>query len=628
MLSPDQAAHVLALHLAPRPLSADELRWLTGEAARPDDAARKQGLAALERLRMAERVPGGTPRWRAGPAAGAFVRARLFAGLWPPEHRAGALLSLLDEGAGPRRCTDILRGAWAGGRADVELVPLLEVLVAFLMRWCARRAADPAALDGGFLNLLFALQGFPLSSLSLLRKILRLTARAYRMARNSGNERFMAMLLLSRLYLHVFVGNNSSRLADRLEAALNTVKALLGPEDDNLLPLFEGQLAYMRGDLKKIIACFNRCSEDMAWCHRRFYDTLGVCALFSAGYLHQFHFALGSVEHFQRKAMLAGDELTAAMFRSNSCFLLLRKGDRQRMRAVLRALEASPLYAEHSIVHSHVTRAHALLLFMEGDARGAHTLLDVRTRRLLARGDKPVTFKDPLVLDMLYVFSRNGWPAIPGYEADALLRSLLQGANRHLKGTAMRIRALQLLDAAATPCDAVALLRQSLDIFRTLGDPHSLTLTVHALARAQERDGDAGEARLLHDMVREATGRDLRGVEYHEACRACLEVCPAAFELFGAAFSEAGLVGKSVSERCHAIFSALDLPDSCEEALQHFVRAAMDAFRQERGGLFRPGEGEEPRFAHIANVSALELRSPAMRPCLDWLAEAARRSRR
>ena len=57
----------------------------------------------------------------------------------------------------------------------MELVPLLEVLVAFLMRWCARRAADPAALDGDFLNLLFALQGFPLSSLSLLRKILRLT---------------------------------------------------------------------------------------------------------------------------------------------------------------------------------------------------------------------------------------------------------------------------------------------------------------------------------------------------------------------------------------------------------------------------------------------------------------------
>ena len=152
MLSPGQAAHFLALYLAPRPLNADELRWLTGEAARPGDAARKQDLDALERLRMAERVPGGTPCWQAGPAAGAFVRARLFASLWPPEHRAGALLSLLDEGAGPRRCADILRGGWTGGHADVELVPLLEVLVAFLMRWCARRAADPAALDGDFLN--------------------------------------------------------------------------------------------------------------------------------------------------------------------------------------------------------------------------------------------------------------------------------------------------------------------------------------------------------------------------------------------------------------------------------------------------------------------------------------------
>ena len=624
MLLPVQAAHVLALYLAPRPLNAEELHWLTGECARPDDTA----WNALERRHVAERLPGDAPRWRAGPSAGAFVRARLFADIWPPEHRACALRSLLRDGAGPRECVEILRDAWTRSRADAELAPLLEVLVAFLMRWCARRGADPAALDGDFLNLLFALQSFPLSSLSLLRKILRLTARAHRMARNSGNERFTAMLLLSRFYLHVFVGNNSSRLADRLESALNTARGFLGPEDDSLLPLFEGQLAYMRGELKKIIACFNRCSDDMAWCYRRFYDTLGVCALFSAGYLHQFHFALGSVEHFQRKAVLAGDELTAAMFRSNSCFLLLRKGDRKRMRAVLRGLEATPLYEEHAIVHSHVTRAHALLFFVEGDARGAHALLDAQTRRLLARGGKPVTFKDPLVLDMLYVFSCHGFPAVPGYDAASLVQSFLQGANRHLKATALRIRALQELEAGAPPREAVALLRQSFEICRSLGDPQSLALTVHALAQACERDGDAGEARLLSGMVREATGRDLRGVSYHEACRTCMEVRPAAFELFGAALPEENVADKSVAERCHAIFSGLAMPDTREEALHLFVRAAMDVFRQERGGLFHPGDGGEPRFAHIVNVSDLELRSLGMRPCLNWLAAAARESRR
>ena len=170
MLSPVQAAHVLALYLAPRPLNADELRWLTGEAARPGDAARKQDLDALERLRMAERVPGGMPCWRAGPAAGAFVRARLFAGLWPPEHRAGALLSLLDEGAGPRRCADILRGGPAaaaggkeGGQAEPPLpegpvapenLPTLEEAEALYLRRVMRLAKGRVRGEGGAAALL------------------------------------------------------------------------------------------------------------------------------------------------------------------------------------------------------------------------------------------------------------------------------------------------------------------------------------------------------------------------------------------------------------------------------------------------------------------------------------------
>ena len=121
MLLPVQAAHVLALYLAPRPLNAEELHWLTGECARPDDTA----WNALERLHVAERLPGDAPRWRAGPSAGAFVRARLFADIWPPEHRACALRSLLRDGAGPRECVEILRDAWTRSRADAELAPLL-----------------------------------------------------------------------------------------------------------------------------------------------------------------------------------------------------------------------------------------------------------------------------------------------------------------------------------------------------------------------------------------------------------------------------------------------------------------------------------------------------------------------
>lgn len=617
MLSPRQAARVLALHLAVRPLNTDELCWLSGEDVPPDDTER----AALESLRLAECAAGVPRLWRAGPATGEFVRSFRRGELLPPGHRAYALVRLREK-AGPRQCAEILRSDQVRRCADVHLTPLLEVMVAVLMRWCARHADDPAALDGEFLHVLFALQGFSLTSPALLRRILRLTARAFRMARKSGNERFTALLFLSRLYLYVFVGDNSSRLADRMESFLNTAKDSLDLESGGFLPLLEGQLAYMRGDPKKIIACFNRCSEDMVWCCRRLYDTLGVCALFSAGYLHQFHFALGSVEYFHRKAVLAGDDLTAAMFRSNSCFLLLRKGDRQGMHAAVRSLEQSPLYTEHAIVHSHVTRAHALLLFMEGDARGAHALLDRQTRLLLARGHKPVKFKDPLVLDMLHVFSSEGYPDIPCYEPEPLMQGLLQGANRHLQGTALRVLARQMLEGGAPPQEAVPLLRKSLKVLRGLGDPHALTLTLHTLAEALWSNGCREEAQTMRTMVRDAAGQDLHGSSYYDACRICMNARPAVFDLFEDVFSRGRTVGKDVGERCHAIFSGLRMPDSHEEALHLFVRSAMDAFRQERGGLFC-SRGKGVRFAHTINISDPDLESAAMRPCLDWLAAFA-----
>ena len=245
MLSSHQAAWVLALHLAVRPLNTDELCWLSGEDVPPDNTER----AELEHLHLVECAVGVLPVWRAGPAAGEFVRSFRMEGLFPPEHRAHALVRL-QEKAGPRQCAEILRSDQVRRCADVHLTPLLEVMVGVLMRWCARHADDPVALDGEFLHVLFALQGFSLTSPALLRRILRLTARAFRMARKSGNERFTALLFLSRLYLYVFVGDNSSRLADRMESFLNTAKDSLDLESGGFLPLLEGNWRICAGNPK------------------------------------------------------------------------------------------------------------------------------------------------------------------------------------------------------------------------------------------------------------------------------------------------------------------------------------------------------------------------------------------
>lgn len=129
------------------------------------------------------------------------------------------------------------------------------------------------------------------------------------------------------MYLHVFIGSNTTRLTQNLQQALCRVRSYFDGDTQEALPLFEGLLAYLCGDLMKNIDWFNRCSEETPWYYKRFYDTLAVCTLFSAGYLQQFHFALGCIEFLRRTATLTDDILSATLYEVNTCFLLLRKGD-------------------------------------------------------------------------------------------------------------------------------------------------------------------------------------------------------------------------------------------------------------------------------------------------------------
>ncbi|WP_370791506.1 hypothetical protein [Bilophila wadsworthia] len=71
---------------------------------------------------------------------------------------------------------------------------MLELAVLFLLRW-GRRNGSTAGLDGKFLNLVFAVQGLSFNSTELLKKILRLSALAYGLARKNGNKRFLALLM-------------------------------------------------------------------------------------------------------------------------------------------------------------------------------------------------------------------------------------------------------------------------------------------------------------------------------------------------------------------------------------------------------------------------------------------------
>ena len=410
VLTSQQIAHVLALHLAGRSLFIEELALLTGNVLPASDERWRE----LERLGLAERVssPHGTA-WKAGDETAAFIRSQLplLKEFFRPDEKAYAL-TCLHEQASLSDCETVLSRISQCAERDRNILPLLELAVLFLLRW-GRRNGSTAGLDGKFLNLVFAVQGLSFNSTELLKKILRLSALAYGLARKNGNKRFLALLMLSRMYLHVFIGSNTTRLTQNLQQALCRVRSYFDGDTQEALPLFEGLLAYLCGDLKKNIDWFNRCSEETPWYYKRFYDTLAVCTLFSAGYLQQFHFALGCIEFLRRTATLTDDILSATLYEVNTCFLLLRKRDSGKALEFINRLRVSPLYTQHTVVNSLTTRAHALYHFLAGDIERAYAVLNDETRRAITRDIRPATFKDPLVLDMLYVCAHNGYVPIP-----------------------------------------------------------------------------------------------------------------------------------------------------------------------------------------------------------------------
>lgn len=623
VLTSQQIAHVLALHLAERPLFIEELALLTGNVLPATDEQWRE----MERLGLAERTPSpqGTA-WKAGTETAAFIRSQLplLRKFFQPDEKAYAL-TCLHEQATLNDCESVLSRISQCAERDRTILPLLELAVLFLLRW-GRRNGRTAGLDGQFLNLVFAVQGLSFNSTELLKKILRLSALAYSLARKNGNERFSALLLLSRMYLHVFIGNNTTRLSENFKQALRRVRSYFDGDTQEVLPLFEGLLAYLCGDLKKNIEWFNRCPEEAPWYHKRFYDTLAVCTLFSAGYLQQFHFALGCIEFLRRTATLSDDVLSATLYEVNTCFLLLRKGDSGKALEFINRLRVSPLYAQHTVVHSLTTRAYALYYFLADDIERAYAVLNDETRKALTRDIRPATFKDPLVLDMLYVFTHNGYTPIPHYELEPTLVHLLLGANVHLKGSALRVQALLLRDRGEEPKKQLELLRQGFELILTTRDMHELTLTAHELANTCELCGNTEEAQSLRNIVSKATGKRLdASTSYHHASLACLNVPPGAFSLFTYTPPESEFEEKYIIERCHKVLNTAPQRELLEERLHLLLRASLDGFRVERAAFFRTTD-EEPllQFVQAVNLSTLELKSEHMRPCMQWLTHVAR----
>ena len=139
VLTSQQIAHVLALHLAGRSLFIEELALLTGNVLPASDERWRE----LERLGLAERVssPHGTA-WKAGDETAAFIRSQLplLKEFFRPDEKAYAL-TCLHEQASLSDCETVLSRISQCAERDRNILPLLELAVLFLLRWGRRNGS-------------------------------------------------------------------------------------------------------------------------------------------------------------------------------------------------------------------------------------------------------------------------------------------------------------------------------------------------------------------------------------------------------------------------------------------------------------------------------------------------------
>lgn len=364
-------------------------------------------------------------------------------------------------------------------------------------------------------------------------------------------------------------------------------------------------------------------------------DWLNRIALFhamsisqSAMYLGRYTLAIGTVESARHSAELAGEKTFSLLWLTHFCFLLLRKGDWDEALNHLDFLFSCTHPVENPKIFSSTVRGLALYHYLNGRLDAAYRILRRETENAIAAGSPHSPFVDPYILDMLYGFTRAGYPEIPRYAFRDTLEALLRSPNRQrvVRHSASRPCAC---GTAGRSCgmrretDPVSLLRQSVGCLASSQDVRELALSRHELANTLERLGRHDEARPFRMLVSESIGRashaDMDPLEI-----SILATRDRDSDIFSPGVPNIGtlFLKEELMDRCHDAFNDVPIRQTLEDNLQRIVNVAQLELKAERAALFRPSAGgNSVECAASVNLTRTEMQSPAMRDRIAWIAD-------
>ncbi len=271
--------------------------------------------------------------------------------------------------------------------------------------------------------------------------------------------------------------------------------------DDDIMVItaeFRGIYHYLRGMYKEAVDAFDevvranslqtgKAAPNFLPEHLASSSALG----YISALLGQYHRATGVLDSHWRRARMNNDR-NACFYEALLGIVLIIMGRKSEAFAHLKAAQKEALEIDNPQGLHVAKKGLAYHAFLEGRIEEAFWIT-MSTQHTESIGPQ---YNWPVHLEMLYNFEKNDLlPTIPSLAFEREMERVLGGHNHHLRGVALRIRALQAQERGRDSDAILHLLKESESELLMTGDPVELAKTRAEMARVKLAQKDRPAAR-------------------------------------------------------------------------------------------------------------------------------------
>ncbi len=453
------------------------------------------------------------------------------------------------------------------------------------------------------------------------RELATILQRAAEAAKHTGDRRSLAMIRLHLGRLFYFAEKRDTAMS-LFESGKSDVEAL---GDEDILTQaaeFIGLYYFIQGRFQEAIGYFERAAQSFeAGEPGQVINPSGpVWLSYSAAFLGQFHRAIGTLDYYRRLAVEGADKGLATTLRAVLGIILLGiKKNREAWFHLSGALQEAQR-SQNALAGYFAKGGLAFHHFLEGRLKEARDWIEQNAKEGVTSG-LIRQYASPIVLETLFEIHRHGLLDLKQFSYPDEFARIMREPNIHLRGVAIRLRAM---DARENNGDAAAIesdLRRSEYYLKQSGDPIQLGKTYLEMARTKLRAGEREEAQVLAEHARKNFASYV-DVFFPDDLRPLLTVQNDMVLHHG---SENDLLDMFAD-----VIQELAPSANFDTLLARTVKATNRFFGAERGGIFwfgRQYQGDSPLLRGACNLSNADIARPIFKTNLNLVLKAFHENR-